>query len=449
MWQGGGPLAALLFIAAGVVTLLSPLLPSPDGLQARPIATIGVTAVVGGVVLLRLPWHRWSPAASQVLVVPALGLIAAHNHYGGIDPYRYAVFFVISFMWMGLTQRRWTSLRWLPALGLAYGVPLALADAPVWAWSSLLYSTAICLIAAETLAWAVDRLRSAERRFRALVRHAPSLITVLDTNGVVTFESEQIAELLGVDPSERVGGSALDDVHPDDRDEATAVFQRVRAAPDSSESCEIRTRSASGWRWAEVTFTNLLHEPAVAGIVANWRDVTERHDLEEQLTALAYTDVLTGLPNRSAFHDRLRGAVTRARRNGSSLALLFVDLDGFKSVNDSFGHETGDDLLREAAARMLGVRRQSEVLARIGGDEFVLLLEDLRSPADAHAAAGRVRAVFADPFVLAAGVVRCGASVGVAVADGDSADASTLLREADAAMYREKHAGPGRDLSTA
>jgi diguanylate cyclase (GGDEF)-like protein/PAS domain S-box-containing protein len=449
VWQGGGPLAALLFVAAGVVTLLSPLLPSPDGLRGGAVAVIGTTAVVAGLVLLRLPWHRWSPSLPQVLLVPALALIGAHNHFGGIDPYRYAVFFVIAFMWLGLTQPRWASLRWVVPLAVAYGVPLALADAPVWAWSSLLYSTAICVIVAETLAWTVDRLRLAERRFRALVRHAPSLITVLDREGVVTFESEQMAELLGVDPRERVGGEALDDVHPDDRDLATEVFLRMLAAPDASESCEIRTRSANGWRWAEVTFTNLLHEPAVAGIVANWRDVTERHDLEEQLKSLAYTDVLTGLPNRSAFHERLRGAVARSVRNGTSLALLFVDLDGFKSVNDSFGHETGDDLLRQVAKRMLAVRRQSEVLARIGGDEFVLLLEDLRSPADARAAAGRMRTAFAEAFVLPAGVVRCGASVGVAVSDPERPDASALLREADAAMYRDKHDRPGRDLSSA
>lgn len=438
--HGGGPLAGVLFVASGVVTLVSPLLPAPDGLARGPIAALGFSAVVIGAVLLRLPWHRWPSWTPQLLLVPALAMIGAHNHWGGIDPYRYAVFFIVAFMWLGLAQPRWTSLRWVGPMAVAYAVPLAVADAPSWAWSSLLYCTSVCVLMAETLAWSVDRLRLAERRFRALVRHAPSLITVLDPDGVVTFESEQMATLLGVDPSERLGRSALDDVHPDDRAAVARVFVRVREAADASESCEIRTASADGWRWAEVTFTNLLHEPAVAGVVANWRDVTEQHDLAEQLMALAYTDTLTGLPNRAAFADRLRGAVARAGRLDTLVAVLFVDLDGFKSVNDSFGHDAGDELLQQAAGRMLGIRRRSEVLGRFGGDEFVLLLEDVHDPGEAEAVAERVRLAFDEPFVLREGVVRCGASVGVAVSHGTDVEAPVLLRRADAAMYREKHA---------
>ena len=435
-----GELGGALFVLSGAVTLVSPLLPSPEGLHGGAIAVLAATSIVLGAVVLRLPWSRWSPVAAQWLMVPALALIAVHNHLGGVDPYRYAVFFFVAFMWLGLTQPRWSSLRWAAPMAIAYAVPLALDDAPTWAWSSLLYSTALSVLVAETLAWSVDRLQQAERRFRALVRHAPSLITVLDAEGVVTFESEQMATLLGVDPATRVGRSALEDVHPDDRATAARVFVRVRSVPDASEPCEIRTASADGWRWAEVTFTNLLHEPAVAGVVANWRDVTERHDLEEQLTALAYTDVLTGLPNRAAFAERLRGAVARAARLDAAVALLFVDLDGFKAVNDSFGHDAGDELLQQAAARMLGIRRRSEVLGRIGGDEFVLLLEDVHDPDEAEAVAERVRQAFEEPFVLADGVVRCGASVGVAIGAGADVEASSLLRRADAAMYRDKHA---------
>lgn len=449
VWHAGGPLAALLFIASGAVTLLSVLLPAPDGHQGGAVALVGVVAIAAGFVLLRLPWRRWSPAAPQALLPPALALIAIHNHVGGLDPYRYGIFFYVAFMWLGLTQPRWTSLRWAPGLAVAYAVPLALADAPLWAWSSMLYSTTICVLVAETLAWSVDRHRLAERRFRALVRNAPSLITVLDPDGTVRFGSDQLADLFGVDPAERVGITALRDVHPANRETARTTFLSVLEAHDATASCEIRTRAANGWRWVEVTFTNLLAEPAVAGVVANWRDVTERHDLEQQLRSLAYTDVLTGLPNRSAFHERLRAGVARASRAGSAVALLFVDLDGLKGVNDSLGHEAGDDLLRLAADRMLALRRESEVLARMGGDEFVLLLEDVQTPDEATAAAQRLRGAFDEPFVLSAGVVRAGGSVGVAFGRGDGLDAADLLRRADAAMYEEKHGRPGRDLTSA
>jgi diguanylate cyclase (GGDEF)-like protein/PAS domain S-box-containing protein len=183
--------------------------------------------------------------------------------------------------------------------------------------------------------------------------------------------------------------------------------------------------------------------PSFYGIV---RDIGERRRGEEQLAYLAYHDALTGLPNRILVEQEIDLALARARRAGGAAALMFVDLDDFKEVNDRLGHAAGDRLLASVSARLRGVLRDSDVLARQGGDEFLVLLGDLSDDptAAAESVAGKLLSALLEPFVVAGTEVRTGASIGVSLYPDDAADTEALLRHADVAMYRAKAAGGGR-----
>jgi len=174
-------------------------------------------------------------------------------------------------------------------------------------------------------------------------------------------------------------------------------------------------------------------------IVAVLRDVTERRRLQEKLERLAHYDPLTTLPNRALFFDRLENAVARARREDRRFALLFIDLDGFKAVNDRFGHDAGDFLLFEIAKRLRSAIRDSDTAGRMGGDEFTVLLENIAKVDDAAAVADKIRAALVEPAAVPSGEkVTVGASIGIAVFPDDGADGESILKAADSAMYAIK-----------
>jgi diguanylate cyclase (GGDEF)-like protein len=167
-------------------------------------------------------------------------------------------------------------------------------------------------------------------------------------------------------------------------------------------------------------------------------DVTARVDAEEQLRQAAVHDALTGLPNRNSLATRLEHAIVRVNRSGDRLALLFIDLDRFKKVNDTLGHAAGDEVLRQAAARIRACVRQVDTVARLGGDEFVVLLETEVNPDTPGIIGERIRAGFASPFDWKGTEVRCGASVGVSLYPDHARDSDALIASADQAMYRVK-----------
>jgi diguanylate cyclase (GGDEF)-like protein len=188
---------------------------------------------------------------------------------------------------------------------------------------------------------------------------------------------------------------------------------------------------------------NLLDDPAVSGVVVNYSDISEQVLLEEELRHRALHDSLTGLPNRELFLDRIDHAVRRLRRSGGLVGMLFVDLDGFKSVNDRFGHGAGDRVLEITADRLRAVSRGTDSCARFGGDEFGVLLEDLHDPAAAGGIARRIVDTLTEPMDLDGQVVMIGASVGIALGTGPEG-AEELIHRADLAMYRAKTEGKGR-----
>jgi diguanylate cyclase (GGDEF)-like protein len=207
----------------------------------------------------------------------------------------------------------------------------------------------------------------------------------------------------------------------------------------------LRLRQADGsWGETEVIATNLLDLPAVSGIVATYRDVTERRLYERELQHLAFHDVLTGLPNRALFTDRLERALAHGDRDFRSIGVLFLDIDNFKVVNDSLGHQQGDALLGAVAARIQSCVRAEDSVARLGGDEFTVLLDNVSTEADATRMADRIVSSLSAPIVLDGREVFITASIGVALSAPRHDNPDTLLRNADLAMYRAKSDGKAR-----
>ena len=238
-------------------------------------------------------------------------------------------------------------------------------------------------------------------------------------------------------------------IHPDDQMIALEMLRRAREHGHSEAlSYEMRVRRPDdSFEWVETTVANLLDNPDVGGVVLNIHNIDARKRLEHDLKYQAFHDNLTGLANRALLHDRIQQALARMRRGGGGVAVLFCDLDSFKTVNDSLGHAAGDELLQVAAQRISMVTRESETVARLGGDEFALVLEgagELSGTADSLA--DRILKVLSDPVNIAGTSMKMTASIGVAATqfDGEVVETDDLLRQADIAMYEAKMTGRNR-----
>lgn len=283
-------------------------------------------------------------------------------------------------------------------------------------------------------------LRQSERRFRALVHKASDVISVLDAGAVVRYQSPAVQTALGLAPDEVIGRSLLDLVHADELAAARTLFDASLRQSGQPQTAAISLQCGTTARLFEMTMTNLLDDPDVTGIIVNYRDITDRVTLEQQLTHLAYHDALTGLPNRTAFHDRLAVAATR----DVDVAVLFIDLDHFKLVNDSLGHSAGDVLLCQVAHRLASCLRSGDLLARLGGDEFTVVTQGEPRLPDVCLLAQRILKALDAPFLVEGQPLFVDASIGVATARAGRVIAEDLVCNADAAMYEAKERGRGR-----
>jgi diguanylate cyclase (GGDEF)-like protein/PAS domain S-box-containing protein len=297
---------------------------------------------------------------------------------------------------------------------------------------------------------ALEHVAGSEARFRSLAQHSSDVITIVRPDGVIAYQSSSVSRLFGYGEGELVGRTLTEWVHPDDAAAIVGFLAESLRADHGSVLVECRLRRHDGsWCVCESTLNNLIHEPNVQGVVLNTRDVTERKALEDELRARAWHDSLTGLANRALFRDRVEHALARSRRQGSPLAVLFLDLDEFKTVNDTLGHSAGDALLKEVGERLQHCVRPEDTVARFGGDEFAVLLEDSERAA-AEEVTKRVMGQLNQPFIILGAEVTSRASIGIAlVGDGrrpgtGPADSEELLADADAAMYRAKARGKGR-----
>ncbi len=275
-----------------------------------------------------------------------------------------------------------------------------------------------------------------QEQIQRLFESAGDLLAAITPDGRLSLLNPAWEELLGWTREELLARSMRELVHPDDLEQTAAVLLAGRDHPAQLASFTNRCRHRDGsWRW-------LMWSARSDGAVwyAAAKDVTDRMWLERQ----ALHDPLTKLPNRLLLMDRAHQALTRLHRSSGLVALLFVDLDHFKAINDNLGHALGDHLLASVAARLEQMMRDSDTVARLGGDEFVVLAEDLQSDAEALAVAERVLHALQEPFVVGSAEVSMLASVGVAVSHDPDADPQVLLREADVAMYRAKSSGGHR-----
>jgi diguanylate cyclase (GGDEF)-like protein/PAS domain S-box-containing protein len=284
-----------------------------------------------------------------------------------------------------------------------------------------------------------------EERWRALVKNSTDAITVLGPDARVIYTSPSVERLLGYDPDPLTQTEVFEVVHPDDLAEAAASFQKLLNSDNVSDLIEMRVRHADGtYHWIEAVANNLLDDPAIGGIVVNVRDVTERKRAEEELARQAMSDSLTGLANRIVLVDRVASASARSERTGKLTAVLFLDLDHFKLVNDGLGHAVGDQLLITVADRLQRFLRKGDTAARLGGDEFVLCCENIESYSEAADIADRLAEVLGEPINLDGQDVSLTVSVGITCACDGSRSPEDLLRDADVAMYRAKERGRAR-----
>ena len=286
-----------------------------------------------------------------------------------------------------------------------------------------------------------ESYRRSEELFRALLENATDLVSIVDARGIFQYVSPSFGTILGHDPASMIGQPLFPYFHPDD---LAAVRERWASRLTNNvrlTRSEARLRHADGsWRWVENLVRVALDDPAINGIISNARDITDRKRAEADLQHQALHDTLTGLPNRSLLKDRLEQALLQARREKKPVALLLLDMDRFKEINDTLGHHHGDVLLQQVAERLRQTLRGTDTVARLGGDEFAVLL-----PGDdavgAEVTVGKLCAALDAPIVVEGQVLRIRASIGAALCPEHGGDAQTLLRRADVAMYVAKRSG--------
>ncbi len=294
-------------------------------------------------------------------------------------------------------------------------------------------------------------LRESEARFRGLVQHSSDLITVVGRDGMLAYVSPSAGRLLEATSSALAGTPAAALVHPEDR---VRLEELLSASPDELMGRTVEWRLRTGdelhlrqrWRTFESTVSTVDPSDPTSAIILNSRDVTDRRALEETLRHQAGHDPLTGLLNRAVLLEALERAIARARRAHTRVAVLFIDLDAFKDINDTWGHVAGDTALIEVGARIRRAVRADAVVARLGGDEFAVVLEDLEEADHAFRVAERLLAAIERPLVIGGAERRLGASTGIAFSSDHLDDAAELLAAADQAMYEAKRAGGSRHV---
>jgi diguanylate cyclase (GGDEF)-like protein/PAS domain S-box-containing protein len=281
--------------------------------------------------------------------------------------------------------------------------------------------------------------------FKAVLDATTDFVAIADLDGRPLYLNRALCAFLGVQGGDVDGGNVVD---------LLTARSRARYLEEAVPALHQVGRWRGEFAWArpgggeavvsQVLIAHRSPDGQIDRVSSISRDVTEQQALQEQLAHQALHDPLTGLANRRLFFDRLDLARARARRSGSVLGVLFMDLDGFKAINDTLGHEAGDEVLVTVAGRLRAAMRAADTLARLGGDEFAILCEDLTGPDDLIRIAERLTKVVGQPFQVEGTPVSVGMSTGIAVAAQPAGNADELLRQADAAMYQAKRAGKRR-----
>ena len=302
-----------------------------------------------------------------------------------------------------------------------------------------------------------DKLEKSEELHRFIVNTSPDLVYMLDRNGCFTFVNDRVESLLGFSKEELIGRHYTEIVDEDHLDDARSVFNERRTGERAARNIELKFRSRLTRRgprlfhaqslWMELTAEGVYSDSNertrenFVGTYGTARDISERKEAEEVINFQAYHDLLTHLPNRALLKDRLSLAITHARRNKRKLAVMFLDLDRFKLVNDTLGHTMGDRLLKAVANRLQSCLRQGDTLSRFGGDEFTLLLPEVRTKDDVVVIASKILDRLNSPFVIDGHELFVGASIGISIYPEAGDSEESLIQNADIAMYQVKGRG--------
>ncbi|XCM84126.1 EAL domain-containing protein [Kitasatospora sp. HUAS MG31] len=385
-----------------------------------------------------LAWAPWSHGRSPSLDHPSAGGLPRRrvaSTFSALTPYVAAAVCTAGILYNALGG------HFLDRVVLAAAATVGLA---------LIVRQGVMLLDNLSLA---QELAHKEAHFRSLVQGSSDVIMIAGATGVLSYVSPAALGVYSRDPEELVGGNLLNLVHPEDVDRVLAEVRRIvarrrvpaRRDAEPSARVECRIRSGGG-EWLHVESTVNRYRD---GLILNSRDVSERVRLQAQLQHNAFHDPLTDLPNRALFAQRVRDAL--ADPADGQVAVLFLDLDGFKAVNDSVGHQVGDELLVQAARRLRGAVRAGDTVARFGGDEFAALVSGRLGRTQVQELAERVRCALSEPYWIGGAELGVAASIGIAFGPRGSApdlDAAAagdeLMRNADLAMYRAKSEGKGR-----
>jgi len=406
----------------------------PGPVDRLAVAAIGAGCFALAGVIRVLPWGRWGDSSTLVLIVPLLALVVL-TEFAGTPARTDTVLVFLLFAWVGAHQPRWSSLWLAPLAAIAYTVPMVVTGrATPFGFLSVLLMIVACMLVAELIADIAEQRRASERELRFLADNTSDLVVRCSLGGVVLYASPSAERMLGVSPKDLLGRPVSDICHPDD---VTPVLSLKERSPGEVVRQTRRLLRADGtYVWVEA-LTQLVPgaQPGTFETISTSRDITERRKAEEALMHLATHDELTGLPNRFFLSQNLGPTLADTARPGLSGVVLFVDLDGFKAVNDSLGHSYGDRLLVQVAQRLERVTRAGDMVARFGGDEFIVACPS--TDVSSAQLAERIEHELSVPFELDGHVVTISASVGWAhVTEGVTPEA--LMALADRAMYAVK-----------
>ena len=411
------------------------------GSQTTSALGAGAT-ILGGAKVPGTDWLVLAAMKDKVALAPARRDLYRNAAAGGL-----VVLIIVMSGWV-LTRRLARPLRrlrrGLDALG---GHEAQLADTAVTPAHLAVEGPRELAELGHALNAMIDERSRVESRLVSLVRNSSDLVAIVDASGLIRYATPSIDKMTGLPPERWIGQPFMDLVSDEDRPAVSARLGRwYSGGLVGGTRFEFRLLGVDGPRDVDVQAENLFHDPAVEGLVLTCHDITERKAGEAQLAHAAMHDSLTGLPNRLLVLDRLTQLVSAGLRTGKGCAVLFLDLDRFKLVNDTGGHQVGDTLLIAVAHRLSGALRPGDTLGRFGGDEFVALCADVDDSTVATRLAERLLDEMAAPFSICGQEVFATMSVGIAVArPGD--EPAALLRDADAALYQAKEAGRGRAVT--
>jgi len=442
-WRARGRSVAMMYGTGSLLVAVSMIPRSPSAVYRPGILGVSLLAACVAVTVL-LMGRRYTMALAHVAVVGGAALIALLGHFGAGTylSFVYGIFMVWVGQYSAMFFRRLVALRhvWIGAAMYAVGIATVpgVGSSKLVIWLTITGTSHVVVLAYSM----TDRLSA---RLRGLVEHSGGVVAIIDPDLRFKYLAGPVERLSGYSRAEILGTSLMDWTHPDDAAQPLRAVAAALGTGQDTTIFESRMRRADGvWVNTESSIENATSNPSVEGLVVTIRDVTERKVLEERLAHQAFHDPLTNLPNRALFMDRVEHALARAGRSGCTVAVLMLDLDDFKGVNDTLGHAAGDELLREVGMRLGSGIRVADTVGRLGGDEFAVLLEDLQDVNEAPEAARRLLEDLRAPVVIKGAEVVMSASIGITVVETGLELPADLLRDADTAMYQAKHSGKAR-----